>query len=69
MQPTYRKPIGILGMILGLVFYGGLVARAAGPIGDLPGWSQPVVYLVLGVLWIAPLKPLLRWMETGRWFR
>jgi len=26
-----------------------------------------VIYLVAGVIWIAPLKPLLRWMELGRW--
>jgi len=69
MQPTYRKPIGVLAIILGIIIYGGLVARLAGPIGGLPGWTQPIIYLVLGILWIAPLKPLLLWMETGRWFR
>ena len=28
--------------------------------------AQALFYLVSGVIWIAPLKPLLRWMETGR---
>jgi len=23
-------------------------------------------YLVAGIVWILPLKPLLRWMETGK---
>ena len=23
-------------------------------------------YLVAGIAWILPLKPLLRWMETGK---
>jgi hypothetical protein len=25
-----------------------------------------VFYLFTGLIWIAPLKPVLRWMETGR---
>jgi hypothetical protein len=31
-----------------------------------PALAQAPVYLFLGVIWIAPLRPLLRWMETGR---
>jgi hypothetical protein len=27
---------------------------------------QGLFYLAAGIIWIAPLKPLLRWMETGR---
>jgi hypothetical protein len=43
------------------------VASFSGSIGRLPILLQTLLYLVLGVIWIAPLKPLLRWMETGRW--
>jgi hypothetical protein len=28
---------------------------------------QAVIYIVSGIIWIAPLRPLLIWMETGRW--
>jgi hypothetical protein len=28
---------------------------------------QAIFYLIAGIVWILPLKPLLRWMETGRW--
>jgi hypothetical protein len=31
-----------------------------------PVLAQGAFYLVAGIAWIAPLKPLLRWMETGR---
>ena len=24
------------------------------------------LHVIAGIAWIAPLKPLLRWMETGR---
>jgi predicted membrane channel-forming protein YqfA (hemolysin III family) len=67
MKPTLRKPAGVLGLIAGLCLYAALIASLAEPIGRLPGLLQAVVYLVLGVVWILPLRPLLIWMETGRW--
>ena len=33
----------------------------------LPVWAQTVVYLVLGIAWLLPLRRFLIWMETGRW--
>jgi hypothetical protein len=44
-----------------------LVASFSGAIGSLPVLLQLPIYLFLGIVWIAPLKPLLRWMETGKW--
>jgi hypothetical protein len=35
----------------------------------LPMLGQLVVYVVAGIVWILPLKPLLAWMETGKWRR
>ena len=67
MKPTLRKPVGVLGLVAGLAAYAVLVASLAGPIGGLPVLAQAVVYLVLGTIWIVPLRPLLIWMETGRW--
>lgn len=34
---------------------------------EAPILLQAVFYLVAGIAWIFPLKPLMRWMETGRW--
>jgi hypothetical protein len=28
---------------------------------------QAPFYLAMGLLWIVPLRPLIRWIETGRW--
>lgn len=39
-------------------------------IGWMGSLSTPVavlVYAFAGIVWIAPLKPILVWMETGRW--
>jgi len=33
----------------------------------LPALMQAPIYLIAGIVWILPLKPLLRWMELGRW--
>jgi hypothetical protein len=67
MKPTLRKPAGVLGLIAGLALYAVLVASLAEAIGKLPILAQSLIYLVLGVVWVLPLRPLLLWMETGRW--
>lgn len=67
-EPTWRIPVGILGLIAGLVVYAVVIARYAPElIGTWPVWAQSVVYLVLGVAWLLPLRRFLIWMETGRW--
>ena len=65
-EPSPRKPFGVLLIVAGIAVYAGLVVALSGPIGRLPPLAQAPVYLVLGIAWIAPLKPLLRWMEAGR---
>ena len=44
-----------------------LIASFSAEIGSLPILVQLLIYVALGVVWIAPLKPLLRWMELGKW--
>ena len=66
-RPTWRIPVGLLGLLAGLVVYALVIAWASQWIGQLPVLAQTVVYLVLGVVWLLPLKPFLIWMETGRW--
>ena len=69
MKPSGRKPAGVLLILAGLALYAAGVALLAPAIGALPRLAQLPVYAFLGVLWILPLGPLLRWMETGRWRR
>ena len=67
-EPTWRIPIGILGLCLGLTIYGVLIAHIApNTISTWPGWLQTITYLTLGVVWLLPLKRFLIWMETGKW--
>lgn len=67
-KPTLRIPLGILGLLAALMVYAAMVAACVPPlIGTWPGLAQAPVYLVLGLIWITPLKRFLAWMETGRW--
>jgi len=66
IEPSWRKPAGIFA-ILGLIaVWAVLVASLSGHVGTWPVLAQAAFYLVAGVAWILPLKPLLRWMETGK---
>lgn len=67
MTPSWRKPAGVLAILLLIVVWSLVVTSVSGTIG---GWAWPLqtlFYLATGLVWIAPLKPLLLWMETGRW--
>ena len=66
-QPTLRIPLGVLALLAGLAVYAGAVMWASQWIGLLPVWAQTIVYLLLGVAWLLPLKRFLIWMETGSW--
>ncbi len=67
-EPTWRIPFGILALLAALLVYGIAVANVAAPLlTDRPLAVQTVVYLVLGVIWLLPLRRFLLWMETGRW--
>jgi hypothetical protein len=67
MEPTWRKPVGMLGILVFILVWLVAVASLSRWIGAMPGIVQMLIYGVAGVAWIAPLKPALRWMETGRW--
>ena len=66
MTPSWRKPFGMFLILLLITVWAIIVASVADPISTLPHWVQAVVYVVAGLVWITPLKPLLRWMELGR---
>jgi hypothetical protein len=66
-KPTWRIPLGILVLLGGLGLYALGVMWASQWIGQLPVLAQALVYLVLGVIWLLPLRRFLIWMETGRW--
>lgn len=67
-EPTWRIPVGILLLVVGLIAYGLVVARYVPElVGTWPVLVQTLIYLVLGLIWLLPLRRFLIWMETGRW--
>ena len=66
-EPSWRRPAGIAAILLLILIWAVLVATFAGQIGRLPILVQALFYLSVGIAWIAPLKPLLRWSQTGQW--
>ena len=67
MNPTWRKPFGMMVILLIITVWAGVVVSQADRITALPALLQIPVYLFCGIIWILPLKPLLRWMEVGEW--
>lgn len=65
-EPSWRKPAGIFLILAIILTWAALVASLAAFVENWPALVQALFYLVAGIAWIAPLKPLLRWMETGR---
>ena len=66
-KPTLRIPLGILALLSVLAAYALGVMWASQWISRLPMLIQALVYLVLGLAWLLPMRRFLIWMETGRW--
>ena len=69
IEPSWRKPVGIFGILALIAAWAWLVGSLSTIVGHWPVLVQALFYLVAGLVWILPLKPLLRWMETGRFRR
>lgn len=67
LEPTWRQPAGIALILAWIAGWSVLVVTASALIAQLPAPVHILYYLVGGLVWILPLKPLLRWMETGKW--
>ena len=67
-EPTWRIPVGLLGLLLSLAIYAIVIARYMPEIiGAWPTLAQTAIYIVLGLIWLLPLGRFLKWMETGNW--
>lgn len=63
-----RKLIGAFAMLAFVIVYA-LIAMAlaqARPLQEAAKWIQALSYAVMGIAWIIPIFPLIKWMEGGR---
>ena len=65
-SPSWRKPVGMLFTLLLILLWTGLSVTLIEALGDLNFWLLLPIYIFLGIAWIFPIKPLLLWMNTGK---
>jgi Protein of unknown function (DUF2842) len=64
MRKRTRKLIGTALILAFVMIYGPVaMALADSRIAQAPELVQTLAYLVLGLIWILPVLPLIRWME------
>jgi hypothetical protein len=63
VNPKGRTLAGIFLILLLIAVWSVIVATVAGRIGHWPVLLQILFYLVAGIVWIVPLKPLIHWMN------
>ena len=64
-KPSWRKPAGIFLILLLIAIWAWIVATVADWLPALPWPLLAFYYVAAGIVWILPLKPLLRWIELG----
>ena len=64
-EPSARKLAGIALILLLILGWAAFVASLAPIVGKWPVLVQAPYYLFMGVAWVIPLKPLVRWIQTG----
>lgn len=69
VEPRWRTGVG-MALILGWIAAWSIAAVSIGAlIADVPIALLLTYYGLAGLAWILPLRPLIRWMHTGRWRR
>lgn len=64
-QPSWRKPVGMILMLVLIVLWSGVAVTLIERLSGLNFWLQLPVYVILGIGWIFPIRPMLRWMNSG----
>jgi hypothetical protein len=67
MGQRSRKFIGAVAMLVFVIVYAliAMMLAQARATQEAPVLLQTLIYAVLGLAWILPLMPLIRWMEGG----
>ncbi len=64
---TLRRPLGVLALIVGIFAYVLFAVWLFEPVAALHPLLQAPIWLVLGIAWVFPIRPVIVWIETGRW--
>ena len=67
LKPKWRNGAGIALILLLIAIWGLIVVLLSPWVAQLPFVVEMLFYIVAGIGWIFPVRPLLVWMETGKW--
>jgi len=64
MNMRARKALGCLVLLGYLALYAAVAATLGAYLSPLlPGWAELIFFVVAGIAWVAPLRPLFAWMN------
>lgn len=66
-MPSLRRSFGIIALLVGILCYALFAIWLFEPVSRLHPLLQLPIWLVLGVAWVLPARPLIVWIETGKW--
>ncbi|MFA6124882.1 MAG: DUF2842 domain-containing protein [Sphingomonas sp.] len=68
MTPSWRKPVGMLAILVLIGVWCLLVVSLSRFVGGWHPLLQAAFYLIAGIawIWILPMRRMLAWMETGK---
>ena len=69
MEPSGRTLAGTAIIVALIAAWALLVASLSDTVGRWPVLLQALFYLVTGLIWVIPMRPLLTWIATGRFRR
>ncbi len=67
IEPSWRKPVGAIAILAIILIWVVAIASLSAWVGGWHWLAQAIFYVIAGIAWILPLRPLLLWMETGKW--
>ena len=65
MTPQGRRIMGVFAIIALIGVEALIIVACANLIAPWPILAQSLFYLVAGLIWLLPMKPLLVWMNKG----
>lgn len=60
-----RTIVGVIAILALIAVVAVVVVVLANDIAPWPIWAQSLFYMVAGLVWLAPLRPLLVWMNKA----
>ncbi|MEM6947926.1 MAG: DUF2842 domain-containing protein [Pseudomonadota bacterium] len=65
MKSSVRKPIAVLALFVVLTLWVIGAATIGTALTSSSQWIQLVFYIVAGIGWVMPMRPIFRWMNSA----